>query len=153
MKRKPPVVFTPEGLAKKLQEQVLLEKQREEAVRELNEARELGDRSENGYYKAARWKLSGIDSRLRRLRDVIGRAQVQEHRNTGVVEIGAQVELEIAGKTHHYRMVGPEESSIDEGKLSIFSPVGKAIANRKAGETCTAQTPGGALTVRIVSVE
>lgn len=152
MRRKNPIAFTPEGFAEKQREQEALEARRLSALEELNTARELGDRSENGAYKAARWKLAGIDRQLRHLRDVLSRAQVQKRRHADIVEIGATVELDINGTIRQFRVVGPEESTGGEGTLSIVSPIGRAIANRKAGEQAVARTPAGEVLVSILRV-
>lgn len=150
--RKTPILFTTTGHIAKLEEQKQLEEQRIKALEELNIAREQGDRSENGAYKAARWKLGGIDKRLRVLKDILRRARVTERRGSDFVEIGAEIDLNMNGVNHTFLIVGSEESDITGGKLSYLSPIGKAIAGKKKNDTCDVETPNGIMKVTIIDI-
>ncbi len=147
------LLITQEGLREKQTELETLSCEREKAVAELQDARELGDRSENGAYKAARWKLSGLDRRIRYLRKVIERAEVVQRKNKELVELGAIVEIVMEGYKKQFTIVGSEESDLANGKLSFFSPMGKSLMGKKEGDTCIVQTPKGPVEIVITRIQ
>ena len=81
------ILLTAEGLQEKEQERSELRASRIEAVKELQTARNMGDLSENGAYKAARFRLSGIDRRLRYIEGVLRRVVVSKKRSDGIIGI------------------------------------------------------------------
>src|SRR6266851_2315587 len=92
--RKPPIYhFTQEGLDKLKQEQQDLTTQRPDAVEHLRRAREMGDLSENGYYKASKFKLISIDNRLRHLAQLIKYAQIIQSDNNTTISLGNTITL------------------------------------------------------------
>lgn len=131
----------------------LLNERRVKAVEELSWARDMGDRSENAAYKSARMKLSDIDRRIRYIESLLKRAQVVEKRSDGVVGIGSVVTVHLDEKKVVYTLVGGHESNLLEGKLSIFSPVGKALLGRRAGDWVRIHIPAGVLNVTLLSVK
>src|SRR5258708_1813671 len=100
------IEFTKSGLDNLSKEHDELKKQRIAAVTELTEARDMGDRSENAAYKSARWKLSGIDRRIRQIERTLKNARVVERPFTGVVDIGTTVTLNANGVLAVYTIVG-----------------------------------------------
>ena len=128
------IFLTPEGLQEKELEKVELKKQRESAVKELVTARNMGDLSENGAYKAARFRLSGIDRRLRYIEGVLRRAVVTAKRTDGRVGIGSQVEVNDGSKNLELTIVDSHESDFMRGKISLYSPIGKAMMGKRVGE-------------------
>ncbi len=146
------LLITEDGLTSKQKELETLNKEREKAVLELQEARDQGDRSENGAYKAARWKLSGLDRRLRYLRRILDRAEVVYRKNKDIVELGAVVEIVMEGYQKQFSIVGSEESDLSTGKLSCFSPMGKALMGKRKGEQCVVTTPKGQVTIVITAI-
>jgi transcription elongation factor GreA len=125
------ILLTSEGLQEKEQEKADLKKQRESAVRELVTARNMGDLSENGAYKAARFRLSGIDRRLRYLENVLRRVVVTEKRTDGRVGIGSQIVVNDGEKELTLTIVDSHESDFMRGKISLYSPIGKALMGRR----------------------
>jgi transcription elongation factor GreA len=145
--------FTKDGYEKLKQEYQKLKFERPAAVEHLRKARELGDLSENGYYKASRAKLSFIDSRLRMYVLQLREGVVVDGDNSGLVDIGRVVTL-FDGKTQKiFQIVGDLEADPSQGKLSLLSPLGIAIAKRHAGSEVKIETPGGEVFYTIVSVD
>jgi transcription elongation factor GreA len=68
------------------------------------------------------------------------------------VELGAVVEIVMEGYTKQFTLVGSEESDLANGKLSFFSPMGKALVGKKKGDECVVTTPKGSVTIVITNV-
>lgn len=141
--------FTKAGFEKIKKEYEELLPQRKPAVEELAKARAMGDLSENGYYKGARAKLSQIDWQLRRLKDQIQRAMIIDSTTSEFVNIGSIVELS-NGKI--YEIVGDLEANPTQGKISLLSPIGKALKDRGAGDEIFIETPTGKLSLTITKI-
>ncbi len=146
------ILMTKTGLEKLTTEKQELEKNRPAAVADLKKAREMGDLSENGYYKSARAKLSSIDARLRYLTHIIRYAKVQEVFAADIVQIGVTVCLEGEAGEIAYMIVGEHEANPGEGKISHLSPLGKALMYKKAGESVKIVTPKGTKVFRVKNI-
>ena len=144
--------FTKEGYEKLKAEYEELLKQRPAIVEDLKKAREMGDLSENGYYKASRAKLSFTDSRLRRLNLNLKYAIIVEETNKDVVNIGSKVVLSIGDKEVTYDIVGDLEADPSQGKISLLSPLGRALAQKKVGNEVILETPGRKITYKITNI-
>lgn len=148
----PAILFTKDGFEKLKEEQAKLLIKRPDAVNSLQRARELGDLSENGAYKAARAELSQLDSRLRHLNRLLTQAKVIEAVNAATVEIGTRVGVKEGEKETTYSIVGGYESNPAEGKISIHSPIGRMLLGRKVGDTVEIIIPRGKVTYTITSI-
>lgn len=126
--------------------------ERPEAVKTLTAARELGDLSENGLYKAARAKLSSIDSNLFRLEMMIKLADVIDNPDTSVAGIGSRVTVSDEKNILDYEIVGKYESDPKNRKISDLSPIGKALVGRKVGEQVNINIPSGQLSYKILKI-
>jgi len=148
-----PFYITEEGL-KKLKEQLyFLEKvQRPKVAERIKEARSHGDLSENAEYDAARDEQSFIEGQIAELKDKIKRAKIIEKRHSEVIGVGSTVEVESEGERETFFLVGPEEADPASGKISIDSPIGKALLNHKAGDRITVLTPAGEFVYKIIKV-
>ena len=151
-----PNYLTPEG-AKKLSEELdqLMRVQRPKVVGEVAEAAAQGDRSENAEYIYGKKRLREIDRRVRFLTKRLESAVVVRPGEVGGdrVRFGARVELrDENGKVSRYLLVGPDEASPSEGKLSFQSPVGKALLNKTVGDVITVHRPIGEIEVEITKV-
>ncbi len=146
------ILLTPEGLTEKEQERLELKTQRVEAVGELQTARNMGDLSENGAYKAARFRLSGIDRRLRYIEGVLRRVEVVEKRKDGQVGIGSHILVNDGTKDLQLTIVDSHESDFMRGKISLYSPIGKALMGRKQGEIIQISTPKGWIKYSLLKV-
>jgi transcription elongation factor GreA len=152
-KQLPTYHFTAEGFEKIKKEESDLKVARVEAVRQLSEARAMGDLSENGYYKAAREKLSSIDSRLRRVALLLKYGKVVESLEKDVVGFGSRVKVKTGNNTREFLIVGKEEANPEENKLSNVSPIGRALIGRKIGEVVDVETIRGILKFEILKIE
>jgi transcription elongation factor GreA len=145
--------FTKEGFEKAQQEYEELKKQRPPAVEELKKSRELGDLKENGYYQASRRKLSHIDGRLFHLKINIKCAVIIKTTTGNMVSIGNQVTLANEKEKITYTIVGDFEANPSEGKISLLSPLGRAIDGKKIGDEVTFETPRGKILYKIVAIK
>ncbi len=134
--------FTKKGYEKLKKEYKALLKERPSAVLDLKKARDMGDLSENGYYKAARAKLSEIDRNLRKLLFELKSAIVIAKFNKNNISIGSTVKLSTGKKEIIYHIVGDLEADPGNFKISLLSPLGKALENKKIGDKIEINTPG-----------
>ena len=128
--------------------------ERPAVIRAIAEAREHGDLSENAEYHAARVRQSFIEGRVAELEDKISRAEVIDvHKLSGKqVMFGATVTLldEDTEEKIKYQLVGQDESDIRAGRLSISSPLARALIGKKVGDTVEVSTPGGSKSYEVV---
>ena len=126
--------------------------ERPEAVENLRKAREMGDLSENGYYKASRQRLSFIDAQLRRLERLVKLGKVVEASGTNRVEIGNTVHVTDGKKEFHYTIVGGYESDPVNKTISYKSPLGSALMGKSVGAKAEVHAPIGTVVYTIVSI-
>ena len=126
--------------------------ERPEAVEHLRKAREMGDLSENGYYKASRARLSFLDARIRRVERLIRLGVIVQSSQSGVVDIGTKVKITDGQKEYEYEIVGGYESDPSKKTISHISPIGRALMGKKQNETITVQAPSGTKIYTILSV-
>lgn len=149
------VLITEEGLNKlKAELQELRGVRRLEVINRIKSAKELGDLSENAEYSSAKEEQSFIEGRIQELEEIIKHAKIAEHaaRTTEEVGIGSKVTVKVDDETYNFEIVGPTESDPTNGKISIDSPVGKALLGGTTGKKVTVKTPDGDLVYKIVSV-
>ena len=129
---------------------------RPQNVRDIEEARAHGDLSENAEYHAAKEKQGHLDGRMKFLEDVIGRAEVIDvsKLSGGKVMFGATVVLQDVDSEAkvRYRIVGEFEADLKQGRISIASPIARALIGREAGEMVMVQAPGGAREYEVLEV-
>jgi transcription elongation factor GreA len=130
--------------------------ERPAVIRAIAEAREHGDLSENAEYHAARERQSFIEGRVAELEDKISRAEVIDvSRLSGKeVKFGATVTLldEDTEEKASYQIVGQDESDIAAKRLSISSPLARALIGKHVGDTIEVTTPGGSKSYEITKV-
>jgi len=149
--------MTAEGHAT-LQEELRILKtvERPAVIKAIAAAREHGDLSENAEYHAARERQSFIEGRIGELEDVTKRAEIIDTSKLKgkTVRFGAKVKLsdEDSGEEISYQLVGAFEADLQKKKISIASPLGKALIGREAGDSVEVQTPNGMRYYEIVSV-
>jgi len=129
-----------------------LTKERPEVLERLQAAREMGDLSENGAYHAAKFELGNIDRQLRKLTYQLRYAEITETKKSGTADFGSTIKLDNNGKEMTFMLVSGYESDPKEGKLSVYSPIGKAVVGKKAGDEVIVDAPAGKLTLKLVSV-
>ena len=143
-----------EALRKELQNLKKIE--RPQNIKAIEEAREHGDLSENAEYAAAKDRQGFIEGRINELEfklaniDIIETDKLPKDRAV----FGSKVVLENieTGDDVCYQLVGPDESDIENGRISVSSPIGKAILGRKAGDELTVEVPGGRRSYELVKI-
>ncbi len=145
--------FTKEGFEKSKQEYEDLLKQRPAVVEDLKKACEMGDLKENGYYQASRQKLSYIDGRLFRLKMDMKYADIVEASADNGASIGNTITLSDGEKERIFTIVGDFEADPSNGKISLLSPLGKAVEGKKLGDEVILETPRGKINYKILTIK
>jgi transcription elongation factor GreA len=127
--------------------------QRKDAVFHLTKARDMGDLSENGYYRSSKTKLSSIDFNLRKLSNFIKYGSIINFVNKGIVEIGCQVTLKNDNKLQKYQIVGKEEADPKSGNISNESPLGELLMGKRVGENIVLSVPSGTINYSILNIK
>jgi transcription elongation factor GreA len=130
---------------------------RPSAITAIAEARSHGDLSENAEYDAAKERQGFIEGRIAEIEGKLARAQVIDPKKLdadGRCVFGATVEIEHqeSGERLVYQIVGDDEADIKESKISIGSPVARALIGKSAGEVAEVQAPGGVKHYEILEV-
>ncbi len=127
---------------------------RKEILATLEYAKSLGDLSENAEYHQAREDQGKLEERISKIEQILQSSQVITNTGGDVVQVGSKVVVQKEGTKEEktYVIVGSEEASMAEGKISNRSPFGSAIFGKKKGETASFQTPGGVVNYKIISV-
>ena len=150
--------MTPEGYAH-LKEELsrLKNKDRPYIIGEIATAREHGDLSENAEYHAAKDRQGMIEARISELENKIGLAEVIDISNISSdrVQFGATVTIvdEESELESTYQLVGADESDVNQGRLSISSPLARALIGKKNGDAIEINAPGGTHNYEIVSIK
>lgn len=150
------VFLTQEGLEKLETElQELKTVKRKEIAERIQEAKDLGDLSENAEYSDAKEEQGFIESRIMELEQMLKRVEViATNASTGVVQIGSTVKAKDTLRTTWvFQIVGSSEADPSQHRISNESPLGKAFLNHSAGERVSVQAPGGNSEYTIVSIE
>ena len=125
-------------------------------VKAIAAAREHGDLSENAEYHAARERQSFVEGRIGELEDTTKRAEIIDTTKLKgkTVRFGAKVKLadEETDEEATYQLVGEFEADIEKRKISIMSPLGKALIGREMGDSVEVTTPNGVRYFEVVSV-
>ncbi len=123
----------------------------------IAEARGHGDLSENAEYHAAKERQSFIESKVAEIEDKIARAQIIDVSKLSgkQVKFGATVQIldEDSGEKSKYKIVGEDESDVSKGKISITSPIARALIGKEEGDVVEVMAPGGAKSYEIVKVK
>jgi transcription elongation factor GreA len=131
--------------------------ERHAIIKAISEARAHGDLSENAEYHAAKERQAFIEGRVMELEDQIGRADVIDvSRLSGAaVKFGATVTLvdEDTDEERKYQIVGDHEADAKKGRISISSPIARALIGKGMGDTVEVSTPGGTRSYEILKVE
>ena len=126
-------------------------------IKAIAEAREHGDLSENAEYHAAKEKQSFIEGRIADLENKITRAEVINTKKlkSNTIIFGATVTLGEVGKKRNiiYQIVGTEETDVENGKISISSPLAKALLGKKVDESVEVYSPGGSKEYEVEHIE
>lgn len=136
--------------------EILKTVKRREVARQLEKARLLGDLSENAEYDAAREAQAHLEKRIAELSDKLSRSRIIENENIpkDKVYVGAQVKLrdEDTEEEMDYLLVSPPEADYAQNKISIESPIGKALIGHKIGAIVEINVPAGLLKYKILDI-
>ncbi len=130
---------------------------RPSVINAIAEARAQGDLSENAEYEAAKERQSFIEGRIQDLEGKLGNAQIIDPKlldAEGRVVFGATVELEdlSAGGSVVYQIVGDDEADIKDNKISVSSPIARALIGKFEGDVAEFQAPGGLREYEVLAV-
>lgn len=151
------VPMTPEGY-KRLKEELdkLLRIDRPKNIRDIAEARAHGDLSENVEYHAARERQSFIEGRIQELQAKVAMADVIDPAkiNQSKAAFGATVKvIDIdADEEYKFTLVGPDETDVKNGKISITSPIGRALIGKDVGDIATVKAPARTMEYEILEI-
>jgi transcription elongation factor GreA len=156
MKKRPLTVKGAEKLRAELDELKTVVRPR--IIAAIASAREHGDLKENAEYHAAREQQSFAEGRIAEIEAKLANAQVIDITKlepNGKVVFGATVEIEDidSGKTVTYQIVGEDEANIKENRISIGSPIARALIGKEVEDVVTVKAPGGDVEYEIISVE
>jgi transcription elongation factor GreA len=152
------VPMTKDGYAKLKKElDHLIKVERHKNIKDIEEARAHGDLSENAEYHAAKERQGHIDAKKRELEHKLSHAQIidlSKLSNEKVV-FGATVTLADteSGDIKKYTLVGQEEADFKKGKISVQSPVGKALISHKVGDVVTVKTPAKTVEYEVQEIQ
>ena len=134
----------------------LMSEERPRIIQAISDARTHGDLSENAEYHAAKEAQSHNEGRIAELEDKISRAEVIDVTKLSgdTVKFGAQVKLidEDTEEKKTYRIVGDAEADVKEGRISISSPIARALIGKSVGDTVEVTAPGGARSYEILKI-
>ena len=143
-----------EALKKELEN--LKRVKRPENIKAIEEARAHGDLSENAEFAAAKERQGFIEGRISELQFKLANADiiVPDKLTKDKALFGSKVLLENSdtGEDVKYQLVGPDESDIEKGRISVSSPLGQAILGKKPGDELTFQGPGGKRVYELVEI-
>ncbi len=149
--------ITPAGYLK-LQEELdrLLKIERPKNIKNISEARAHGDLSENAEYHAAKEQQSFLEGRIQDLKtklalaDVIDPAKISQNK----IAFGAKVKVMDldTDEKKTFRLVGPDEADVKSGRISISSPVGKALLNKEIGDIVNVKAPAKTMEYKILEI-
>jgi transcription elongation factor GreA len=154
MKRVP---MTPEG-HQKLKEELdrLVKVERPKNIKDIAEARAHGDLSENAEYHAAREKQSFLEGRIQELQSSLSLAEIIDPSkiNQSRVAFGAKVKVSDvdADVEYEFTLVGTEEADVKSGKISITSPVARALIGKEVGDIAVVKAPARTIEYEIVEI-
>ena len=148
-----------EGSYQKLDEEIKLLKgpERQRIIKAIAEAREHGDLSENAEYHAAKEQQSHSEGRILELEDMLNRAEIIDISSLSgdSVKFGATVSLvdEDTDEEMTYQIVGDYEANVEEGRISISSPIARGLIGKETGDSVEVRTPGGSKFYEILDVK
>jgi transcription elongation factor GreA len=149
------IFLTQEGLEKvKKEYEELTTTRRKEIAQRIQEARELGDLTENAEYKAAREEQASVEGRIAELEELIKKAEVVKNnkKRPNKVDVGCKVRVHLEGEDTEFQIVGAPEADPSSGKISHESPLGQALLGKKVGEKIEVEAPVGKIIYKILDI-
>ncbi len=129
---------------------------RRDVAQRIAEARAQGDLSENAEYDAAREEQGLLELRIHKMEDMLARSAVIDESNIPTDKVGIMTRVSVlntkTNKKNEYQIVSAEEADFEGGKISMSSPIGRALLNKKVGDEVQVKVPAGTLELKIVSI-
>lgn len=147
-----PIPFTPQAYAQLQQDRLRLKHERAEVMARLKTAREMGDLSENGAYRYAKFELGSVDRQLRRINHLLSEGAVVQSQQHTMVEFGARVTFKGPKGSQTVLIVSEHESNPTQHKLAMTSPIGAAMMGKVVGDSVSVSTPRGEVQYTIVAI-
>jgi len=149
--------YTKEGLQKLKDELTELKtKGRADMAKQIAEARDKGDLSENAEYDAAKDAQGLLELKISKLETVVGNARVIDESTVDTSKVSILSTVKIKNKKNNmevtYQLVAEEEADLKNGKISVQSPIGKGLLGKKKGETATIKIPAGDVEFEIIDI-
>ena len=149
--------YTKEGLDRLQNElSALKTKGRAEIARQIAEARDKGDLSENAEYDAAKDAQGHLEAKIAQLEDLLSHARLIDETSVDISKVSILSKVTIKNKKNGasmtYMLVSEEEADLKAGKISTQSPIGKGLLGKKKGETAMIKTPAGEMEFEIVNI-
>lgn len=149
--------YTQEGLDKLKEElHYLKTKGRADIARQIAEARDKGDLSENAEYDAAKDAQGLHELKISKLEEIVSKARVIDESQLDTSKISILSNVKIKNKKNGavmtYKLVSEEEADLKTGKISVQSPIGKGLLGKKVGDTAQIQAPAGVVEFEIIDI-
>lgn len=146
--------LTPQGLTQLQQElEELKLVKRPQTIKRIEEAKAMGDLSENAEYDDAKEAQAMVEARIYEIDEILKSYQlIDDAAGAKKVRVGSTVRLDVQGKERTYTIVGSNEADPVAGRISNESPIGRALLGVAPGESVKVQTPGGETVYKIVSI-
>ena len=148
-----PVLLTRQGLERLQLELDEARSRRIESAERMREALQPGDIEDNPEYEQAKEVVSRLDERIFELEEMIGRAQIIDEGRREVAGAGSVIEVRAEdGETETYHLVGAVEADPQSGRISVESPVGRALVGKRVGDEVVVSVPAGEISLTVLSV-
>jgi len=149
--------YTEEGLQKLKDElNYLKTKGRKDIAKQIAEARDKGDLSENAEYDAAKDAQGLLEMKISKLEAVVGNGRVIDESKIDTSKVSILSTVKIKNKKNGmemtYTLVAEEEADLDSGKISVKSPIGKGLLGKKIGETAVVKAPAGNINFEVLEI-
>jgi transcription elongation factor GreA len=149
--------YTEEGL-KKLRDELheLRTKGRSDMAKQIAEARDKGDLSENAEYDAAKDAQGLLELKIAKLEEIVSNARVIDEATIDTSKVSVLSKVKIKNKKNNmevtYTLVSEEEADLKENKISVKSPIGQGLLGKKIGETAIVQAPAGKIEFEVLDI-
>jgi transcription elongation factor GreA len=150
--------YTKEGLDRLRNELAELKsKGRADIARQIAEARDKGDLSENAEYDAAKDAQGHLEAKIAQLEDLVSNARLLDENNIDTSKVSILSKVTIKNKKNGasvtYTLVSEEEADLKVGKISTMSPIGKGLLGKKVGEVAQIKTPAGEMEFEVMNIQ
>jgi len=148
---------TEEGLEKIKQELLAMRtKGRQEIARQIKEARDKGDLSENAEYDAAKEAQGLLELKISKLEVIVGNTRILDKSRLDLSRVAVMTNVRLKNKTTGkevtYQLVSEKEADLKGGRISVTSPIGKGLLGKAVGEVVNIQVPAGSIEFEVLEI-